>query len=299
MKANGKLAPVWRAIIAVALVALPAAMRLPAADKLKPEQLVELHLKSIGAPEALAAVNSRMYRGQGIFRAVIGGQGQVAGAVFEASDRKLLSFRFDTGNNASYYGEHLIFDGDEAKIFQGFQNGRSTLGEFFKANDIVLKEGLLGGVTSVAWPLLAMSERAPRLKYAGLKKENGVELHRLDYRPKKGGGSLKIEIFFEPETYRHVRTEYSYNIPGGVGGGGPDSSADVQPTYITVTETFGNFQPVDGLTIPANWKILYNRTNQGTGPGSIVHEWEIAFSTVVNNEAIEPSYYQPGAKAQK
>ena len=299
MKANARVASTWHAIIAVVLILLPAAARLPAADKLKPEQLVDLHLKSLGAPEALVALNSRMYRGQGIFRAVIGGQGQVAGAVFEASNRKTLSFRFDTGSNASYYGEHLIFDGGEAKIFQGFQNGRSTLGEFVKANDTVLKEGLLGGATSVAWPLLAMTERAPRLKYAGLKKVDGVELHRLDYRPKKGGGSLKIELFFEPETYRHVRTDYSYSIPGGVGRGGPDSSADVQPTYITVTETFWNFQPVDGLTIPANWKIMYNRTNQGTGPGSIVHEWEIAFSTVVNNETIEPSYYQPGAKAQE
>jgi len=277
----------------LALALLPAA--LPAKEKLKPEKLVSLHLDAIGPAEARANAKSRVFRGSGIRRVLVGGKGQVLAAVFYASDASSSNFRFDTQDNPSYWGEHLIFDGKTAHIFQGFQNGWSDLGEFFRVNKPLLREGLLGGVTSAAWPLLALEARRPKLKYAGLKKVDDRELHRLDYKVRKGAGSVRIQMFFEPDTYRHVQTSYRYRVPGGIGDN-PDASVGIQPTYVAVTETFWNFQPVDGLTLPANWKIQYDRSNQGGGPGSTVSEWEVAFSNVVHNEPIGPSYYKLGAK---
>ena len=281
------------ALLAVAV--FPAA--LAAKKKLEPEELVSLHLDSVGPADVRASTKSRVFRGKGMWRVLLGGQGQVPGSVFYASDGSSCSFRFDTQGNPTYYGEHLIFTGGDARIFQGFQNGRSHLGEFFQANQVILREGLLGGVTSTAWPLLALETRNPKLKYAGLKKVEKRKLHRLDYKPRKGGGSVRIQLFFEPDTYRHVQTSYRYEIPGGIGAD-PDASVGIQSTYVHVTETFWNFQAIDGLMLPANWKIHYNRSNQGGGPGSAVSEWEMGFATAVHNEPIDPGYYKPGAKAE-
>ena len=144
------------ALLAVAV--FPAA--LAAKKKLEPEELVSLHLDSVGPADVRASTKSRVFRGKGMWRVLLGGQGQVPGSVFYASDGSSCSFRFDTQGNPTYYGEHLIFTGGDARIFQGFQNGRSHLGEFFQANQVILREGLLGGVTSTAWPLLAEIRRA-------------------------------------------------------------------------------------------------------------------------------------------
>ena len=242
-------------------------------------------------------MKSRIYRGQGIWTVLIGGRAQIPGTVFEASEGDSVSFRFDTSGNPSYYGEHLVYNGKEVHIMQSFQGGRSSLGEFFTANKGILREGLFGGVTSTAWPLLQWEAKKAKLKYAGLKKVEGEQLHRLDYKPRKGGGPAKIQLFFDPENYRHVRTVYRYAIPGGIGAN-PDASAAIQNTYVTVTETFWNFHDIDGLMLPANWKINYDRSNQGGGPGSMVAEWEIGFSDASHNQPIDPALYELGAKAE-
>lgn len=287
--------------VLLALALLPAT--LPAAKKLKPEELVGLHLDAIGPAEARAATKSRVFRGKGVWRVLVGGRGQVPGSMFYASDGASLSFRFDTQGNPSYYGEHLIYTGEDVRVFQGFQNGRSHLGDFFESNQAILREGLLGGVTSTAWPLLSLAEKNPKLKNSGLKKVDDRKLIRLDYRARKRGGSTKIYIFFDPETYRHVQTNYRYDVPAGLGGNpdapvnlgaDPDASARQQRTYVNVTETFSNFQEIDGLMLPANWKIQYNRT----GAGAVVSEWDMSFASAVHNEPIDPNYYTPGAKAQ-
>jgi hypothetical protein len=284
----------------LALAVLPAT--LPAKEKLKPEQLVALHLDSIGPAEARAAAKSRVFRGKGMWRVMVGGRGQVPGNVFQASDGTSSSFRFDTQGNPSYYGEHLIYTGEDVRVFQGFQNGRSHLGDFFESNHVILREGLLGGVTSTAWALLSVDSRNPKLKYSGLKKVDDRKLHRLDYKARKRAGSTRIHLFFEPETYRHVQTSYRYEVPAGLAsdpqaavnlGADPDASARQQRTYLNVTETFSNFREIDGLMLPANWTIHYNRT----GAGSVVSEWEMGFASAVHNEPIDPSYYTPGTKA--
>ena len=270
---------------------------LSAAKKMKPEELVSLHLDAIGPTDARAGMKSRLFRGEGVWRVLMGGRAQLPGTVYEASDGNSISVRFDTRGNPTYYGEHLVYNGKDIRIFQGFQAGRSPLGEFCMNNKALLREGLLGGVTSTAWPLLHLEARGAKLKYAGLKKVEGRELHRLDYKARKSGGPAKIQLFFERDTYRHVQTQYRYQVPGGIGAN-PDASAGVQNTYVTLTETFSNFQDIDGLMLPARWKIHYNRSNQGGGPGSMVAEWEFAFNNAVHNEPIDPALYELGAAAR-
>ncbi len=286
-------------IAAIALTLVPGALSTAhGAKKMQPEELVGLHLDAIGPADVRTSMKSRVFRGQGVWRVLQGGRAQLPGAVFEASDGESISLRFDTQGNPTYYGEHLVYNGDDVQIFQGFQGGKSPLGEFYIGNKSLLREGLLGGVTSTAWPLLNLEARGAKLKYGGLKKVEGQELHRLEYKARKGGGPAKVRLYFEPETYRHVRTEYDYEIPGGIGAN-PDASAAQQSTYINVVETFSEFQDIDGLTLPVKWKIHYNRSSQGPGPGSFVAEWEFTFSSATHNQPIDPALYEMGAKASE
>ena len=298
MKSNGTgNRRIWIFVIALAL--MPGVLSSArAAKKMQPQELVDLHLDSIGPADVRGSMKSRIFRGQGVWRVLQGGRAQLPGAVFKASDGESVNFRFDTQGNPTYYGEHLVYNGDDVQILQGFQGGLSPLGEFYMGNKGLLREGLLGGSTSTAWPLLNVEARGAKLKYGGLKKVEGEQMHRLEYKPRKGGGPAKIRLYFEPETYQHVRTEYSYEVPGGIGAD-PDASAAQQSTYVNVVETFSNFQDIDGLTLPTHWKIHYNRSNQGGGPGSFVAEWEFTFSNAAHNQPIDPSLYEMGAKASE
>ncbi len=279
------LSAMSRKTILVAAIALGCAglgfSPLSAAEKMTPEELVSLHLDAIGPADARIGMKSRVFRGEGVWRVFQGGHARLPGTVFEASDGDSISLRFDTRGNPTYYGEHLVYDGKNVRIFQGFPGGRSPLGEYCMTNKALLREGILGGVTSTAWTLLHLEARGAKLKYAGLKKVEGRQLHRLDYKARKGGGPETIQLFFEPDTYRHVQTRYSNAVYGRV-------------ASTTVTETFSNFQDVDGFTLPARWKIHYNsRSGMVT-----VAEWEFAFKTVVHNEPIDPSLYELGAEAR-
>ena len=250
-----------------------------AAEKMTPEEIISLHLDAIGPADARSGMKSRVFRGEGVWRVFQGGHARLPGTVFEASDGASISLRFDTDGNPTYYGEHLIYNGKNVRIFQGFPGGRSPLGEYCMTNKTLLREGLLGGVTSTAWPLLHPEASGAKLKYAGLRKVEGRPLHRLDYAARKGGGPETIQLFFEPDTYRHVLTRYSNAVYG-------------RAATTTVTETFSNFQEVDGLTLPTRWKIHYNSRS------GIVAEWEFAFKNVVHNQPIDPTLYELGAAAR-
>ena len=279
------LPAISRKTILVAAIAVGCAVvefsPLCAAEKMTPEELVSLHLDAIGPADARSGMKSRVFRGEGVWRVFQGGHARLPGTVFEASDGDSISLRFDTGGNPTYYGEHLIYNGKNVRIFQGFPGGRSPLGEYCMTNKTLLRQGLLGGVTSTAWTLLHLEARGAKLKYAGLRKVEGRQLHCIDYKARKGGGPETIQIFFEPDTYRHVQTRYSNAVYG-------------RAATTTVTETFSNFQEVDGLTLPTSWRIHYNSRSGML----MVAEWEFAFKNVVHNQPIDPSLYELGAAAR-
>ena len=138
--------------------------------------------------------------------------GQIDGqSVLLSEGRKvLLMMKFP---NNDYRGERFIFDGDRIEIRGAMPNqSRSTLGEFVYVQDAIIKEGLLGGALSTAWPLLKLDEHRVKLSYDGLKNLDGQQLYAVRYKPKKST-DLTIYLYFDPETYRHVRTVYT---PGTV-----------------------------------------------------------------------------------
>ena len=214
--------------------------------KLEPEELVALHLEALGPPELLSALQNRTAQGDGKLQVLMGGFGTLEGpAIFVSEGRQLfLSIEFDY----TYYGaEQVSFDGEKAYLGYIDSGVRSELGEFLYRYDEIVREGLLGGVLSTAWPLLDLETRRPRLNYGGLKEVSGQELLDLRYRMRRGGTDFNIHLYFEPESFRHRATTYKITIPAGIGTSIEHPQANATPDSRLRSRT-AIFVPLTGLT---------------------------------------------------
>lgn len=238
------------------------AIQAKADTKLTPAEVVAKHLESIGSSEARARVHGTKIKGDATITVKLCGEGQVAGQVVMASQGpvNLISMKFDT---PGYPFEVLRFDGKNFGASQFKPGSRTCLAQFFIANDVIFKEGLAGGTLSESWPLLNLQERSPKLEYAGLKKIGGKELHALKYSPRKGGSDLKIVLFFETDTFRHVRTEYTRviyateqrRIPGGGGNVPPATNQQASSARFEAYEEFSDFKEEAGLNLPHTYNF--------------------------------------------
>lgn len=270
------------------LFALFLAFPMRGADKkLTAEELVACHLDSIGTPEARANLKSRLLKGQGFLRILLGGSGGLQGRVTHASEGNKSSFFFEVGH-PSYQGEQMMSDGRQVWVAPAFTGKRSEMGEFVHTYSHILREGLLGGTISTGWAMLELDSKKPKLSYRGLRKVNDRKLHRLEYRPKKPGGDLRIDLYFEPDTFRHVQTTYRLTLPAQMGLTSIESARQ-EPTYYLLEEIFEDFRKIDGLTLPVRWKIRFSRTGQ---PSSL-WEWEMVFQSATHNQPIDPDSFRP------
>jgi hypothetical protein len=242
--------------LAVFLASFFFLLPLYAGEALKPEDLVARHLAAIGTPEARAAAKTRVAQGNAVCRVVVGGGGQILGTTGMVSEgrkqRFVLKFQQD------YRGENFLFNGEKVNI--GFSNSdqtRSGLASLLYAQDAVLKEGLWGGALSTGWALLDVPGRQPKLTYDGLKKVDGRALHRLTYQPRRGT-DLKIQLFFEPDTFRHVLTSYVLEVGNNVGKTILESPT-LKADRTTLEERFDTFSTADGVTLPTHWSFQYTR----------------------------------------
>lgn len=230
-------------------------------DKLKPEELVTKHLESLGTAEARARVNGTQIKGNASIAVRLCGEGQVDGDVLMASTdaANLINMNFGV---PAYPQEALRFDGKRFATSQLKPGSRTCLAQFFLENEVLFKEGLVGGVLSESWPLLNVAERNPKLEYSGLKKIGDKPLHALKYTPRKGS-DVKIVLYFDPANFHHVRTDYSRTvyaseqrrIAGGGAGLPPPQNQQASPTRIEAYEEFADFKEESGLTVPHTYKF--------------------------------------------
>ncbi len=101
-----------------------------------------------------------------------------------------------------------------------------------------------------------------KLTYDGLKEVDGRSLHQVTYVPKKAASELNVRLYFEPDTFRHVMTQYKTEVAPymNVSSGRVDRQATTTnsaKTTYTITESFDDFQTVDGITLPRKWQLDY------------------------------------------
>ena len=254
--------------------------------KMKPEELVVRHLESIGTAEARSAAQSRVASGVGqvVFRLPSSSIKQGSAGMISEGKKLCISMVF---SSTDYPSEQFCFDGSKVTVSHIQPGVKVFLPAFVYQYDVLMKEGLLGGSMSTAWCLLDVAGRQPKLDYNGLKKVDGKPMHELRYRAKKGIGELVVLLHFDPETFRHVHSEYHLVQPASMANS-PVESSGLQDTYYHVEETFSDFKAVDGLTLPHSWKLTFSREGMGK---SILIEDSLGVSQIQHNQTLDPKLF--------
>jgi hypothetical protein len=274
---------------AVALSLLIASSTFLLAGDIQPGDVIAKHLDAIGSAQVRSQTKSRVVEGAATYRILVGGSGAIDGKFVLASEGQKSHLLFKV-NATGYLGEQFIYDGKKTSIAGTYTDKtRSEFGRFVYAQDIVLRENLLGGVWSVGWPLLDLEGRGGKLHPEGTKKIDGKDLIVLRYQPKKRT-DLNIFLYFDPQTYQHVMTTYKMEPPIGISGGEIAQAGKTAPHY-QIEERFSDFQTVDGLTLPNHYDLRFTLETERGFTKSV--EWEVKAVNIVNNISIDPRSFQP------
>lgn len=275
------------------LLAIPFITNGLGAAKLTVDELVARHLDSIGKTEARAGARNVVARGVSQVRFHVPGTGVLNGAAKVLSEGRSIRIAMAFASE-DYQSEQLAFDGNKVDVGRVRNLERSTLSDFvYHYGTAMLKEGLMGGVMTTAWAMLDVAGRQPRLDYSGLKKIGGKSLHELKYRPKKDPGDLQVSLYFDPESFRHVYSQYRLVIRGGGGSRSiptlttPDYPQPAEDTFFKLEEWFDDFRTVDALTLPYAYRLRFSR--EGLQP--YLCEYVITLNEILHNQTIDPTSF--------
>jgi len=255
----------------------------------KPEDIVAKHLDSIGTAEARAAVTSRAIQGTLRFKILVGGAGEAVGSWGQVSDHRKSRFvmRFGSGD---WRGEQFITDGEKTSYAAATASHQySDFAKFVSGQDFIVKEGWLGGELSTAWALENLDPKRGKLEYLGLKKIDGRELQALEYVSKVGSG-LTVKLYFDPETYYHVKTVYSAMVVPSGASHGITTSAQQHELRFTIEESFSDFHTDKGITLPRHYDLQYSEELQnGT---TRLYDWDMTADAIHDNISLDPRNFQ-------
>jgi hypothetical protein len=256
------------------------ALKAQGQDKIKVEEIIAKHLKSIGDQK----VNNQVATGDVSFRILRSGGAGANGKIVIASEGKklLLGMSFPVAN---YPREIIVFDGKDSKVSFAYQNARSPFGNYLYRYTDILERNLLGGVLSTGWALL--NESDARISLKGTKKINGREAYVLDYLPKRGS-DLEISIYIDKENFQHLRTEYRRIISAGQSTS-PDASSNLRERREILMEDFSDYKQVNGLTLPHKYRIYLMLEGQTQGLNE--YEWTINFNSFLFNQQLDPNSF--------
>ena len=270
-----------------------------ASEKLTPADVAAKHIEAIGSAEARARVKGTRIKGTVELIVKAGGAGTSAGNVVMASHntRNMVTMNFNAGEPVTSFR----FDGSRTTVTQ-FRPGRHTpLEHFFAENEEIVGEGLVGGVLSESWPFLNLQAKNPKLEYAGTKKIDNRQVHAIKYRPKKGS-ELEITLFFDAETFQHVRTEYGKTVYStaqqriGSGGPGLPAATDARsaPQRLNVSESFSDFKMEGGLNLPHVYKFELSVQSDRR---PLLINWTFILTEFTFNAPVDPSEFVVGNEA--
>lgn len=229
-------------------------------QKMKAEDILAKHLDSIGTAEVRANNTSRAAVGDAQvsynFPKGVSGTGKIV--IASAGEKFFWGINININN---YPQEKFSFDGKKVKVSYLRNVGASVLGNFIQTNNMLVEESLLGGTLSTSWTLLNFANKKAKISYDGTKKIDGKETYVLEYSPKSG--DLNIKMFFDKETFRHVRTEYKKDFPVPLGRTITESASQ-KKSYLKVVENFGDYKEEFGLTLPHSYNFTYSFIGQNS-----------------------------------
>jgi hypothetical protein len=244
-----------RSVVTLALLLFSANLTFVFAQNLTPDDILARHLESIGTKEKRQALTSLMAAGTSVFESkmpsVKGG-----GKAVVVSDTGNLYYLMSL-NSREYPFEKIGMFGNKASLPFVTAGTRSLLGSFLNEHPQVLTDSLFCGSISLMWINNVAEMRKLDLRSAGKKKVDGLQTMTLDViSTTKGSDDFKIRLFFDAETFRHVRTEYRREFKiGRIVMGQQNQLAD---SRLNLTEEFSDFKDVTGYTLPHHYKVTFS-----------------------------------------
>jgi hypothetical protein len=167
----------------------------------------------------------------------------------------------------TYHTELFVRNDRKTSVAQLRPGVWSEFGQFIMVHNEILTEGLWGGTLSTGWAVSRWKENHAKLQDRGLKKVDGRELHRVDYVPKKSS-DLEIQLYFEPDTFRHVMTLYILN-----GSAFP---------HTQLEERFADFKSIDNVTLPERWTVEF------TPHSGKITRYDVTEEKISQNISLDP-----------
>jgi hypothetical protein len=258
------------------------------AQKLSAQEIIAKHLESIGTAEKRSAFKSIVVSGEVNVEYISQKRQPTSGRIVLATEGRKMFVGMNL-NTPEYPQERFIFDGDKSAVGMINRGGRSTLGNFVQSNTIIMSHGLLSGTLGSSWLFLNAAEEKGKISTAGTKKIDGRETYGLSYSP-KGGSDIEIKLYFDQETFRHVRTEYSATRSAAMGRT-IDESARNRETRMKLVEDFGDFKETGGLTMPSKYRIFYSYTGQNE---TAEQAWNCVISEFAVNQKLDAGSFSTG-----
>jgi hypothetical protein len=126
----------------------------------------------------------------------------------------------------------------------------------------------------------------PRLKYAGTKKINNQQVCVLNYYP-RDTSFLGITLYFDRETFQHVRTEYEKVVNAGMVTQN-EVAASQQETRYKMIEEFSDFKTEAALSLPHTYRLQLSISSQR---GSLLQEWAVTLTQVAFNDVLDDTQF--------
>ena len=253
--------------------------------KLTADEIIAAHLDSIGTAEARAAFKSVVAQGLVTSTIRIGGGGSVKGGAVMASQgpMNLMGLIFG-GQEAA--NEKMAFNGQKLTLGELRAGIRTRFGGFLLTHDLLFKDGLLGGTLSTAWPFYDMNGRKPKVRYLGTRNLKDRKAYVLGYEA-RSGGNLEIKLYFDSQTFQHIRSEYQQEFMAATVSN-PADAARQKGTILKLTEEFSDFRQETNLTLPHTYKI---QLTFDTTDNPLLQDWVVTLSQFVFNKTLDPKQF--------
>jgi len=234
--------------------------------KVTAEEVVSKSMAAIASPQDRAAVKYYEATGTVKITATVGGI-STNGTALLVSEGNKLKFAIKAPSQI-YPGDQFVYDGKDVSVSIDNQGRRSPLGDFAWWQKALMRDGLLGGVLSTAWPLYDAKFRNARLTYNGIKKVDGVMVYEIGYSSKNIDSATTVKLLFDVENFRHVKTTYEMEVPATFGGV-PSAVSKAETSYQTaryrLEEVFSDFRQLGPYTLPLHDKLSLISSNESYG----------------------------------
>jgi hypothetical protein len=270
------------------VLALLFTARVQGSSPSKSDDIVVRHLDAIGSQTVRAAAKSRVVRGSLRFRVLVGGSGGATGTWDLVSSGRMLGIVMQFGMG-DWWGEQFTFDGSRIGVARPTaSHQRSEFGDFVASQGFLLKEGLLGGELSTGWALQSLAMNGARMQDLGMKKVDGKELRAVQYLSKHNT-DMQVIMYFDPQTYQHVRTVYSMEQRPGETGDIRTSAQQKEPRY-RLEERFSDFRSANGLTLPTHYELQW--TEELQNGGTRLFDWDLVASQIRQDVPLDPANFE-------